>query len=147
MNPSSVILKTPRLILRTPTENDVHELQAFEERNQKHLAPWRSPIDPTITIKQWMSEFAEGRSIRFLLYVGERLVGLVNFTQIFRGPFQACYLGYYLDAAHEGKGLMTEALKSAILYMFEEQNIHRIRPIISIEYKKRTAAAKTGIHY
>ena len=54
------------------------------------------------------------------------VIGICNFTQIFRGPFQACYLGYNISAGHEGKGLMSEALKKAIQYMFEKQKIHRI---------------------
>lgn len=31
-----------------------------------------------------------------------------------------------MDAAHQRKGLMSEAVESAIRYMFQEQNIHRI---------------------
>lgn len=72
----------------------------------------------------------EGKAIRFLLFLKENpegeLIGFCNFTQIFRGPFQACYLGYHIDASHEGKGFMSEAVAKATQYMFEMQNIHRI---------------------
>jgi len=46
--------------------------------------------------------------------------------QIFRGAFHACYLGYKIDHAYEGKGLMYEALEVAIRYIFEELRLHRI---------------------
>jgi ribosomal-protein-alanine N-acetyltransferase len=53
-------------------------------------------------------------------------IGFCNFSQIFRGPFQVCYLRYQLSGAHEGKGLMSEAIQRAIKYIFEEQNLYRI---------------------
>ena len=54
------------------------------------------------------------------------LVGVCNFTNIVRGAFQACTLGYSLSADAQGKGLMYEALTAAIAYMFEIENLHRI---------------------
>lgn len=135
MNNSQIILNTSRLILRTPVEDDAIKLKAFEERNKNHLSPWRSTaaeleLNHKIQIEKWKEEFEENKSIRFLLFLREHpegnIIGLCNFSQIFRGPFQACYLGYQIDAAHERKGLMLEAVEKGIQYMFEEQNIHRI---------------------
>ncbi len=54
------------------------------------------------------------------------VIGLCNYTQIFRGYFQACYLGYKIDKMCEGKGLMTEALQASIDYIFNGANIHRV---------------------
>jgi [ribosomal protein S5]-alanine N-acetyltransferase len=135
MNNPQTTLTTSRLILRIPTENDSLELQAFEERNMSRLSPWRSTtaelnLDHKTQIMKWNEEFKENRAIRFFIFLQEHpegeIIGLCNFSQIFRGPFQACYLGYQIDAAHEGKGLMPEAVKRAIQYMFEDQKIHRI---------------------
>ena len=130
---SAIVLNTSRLVLRTPNESDSFELKAFEERNMSRLSPWRSTatertLDHKTQIMNWKKEFEENRSIRFLLFLPEQpeVIGLSNFSQIFRGPFQACYLGYQIDAAYEGKGLMSEAIERATQYMFEEQNIHRI---------------------
>ena len=135
MSNSRITLNTLRLQLRPLIESDYVELQAFETRNTKQHSPWRSTnaepsVDLKTQIKRWEKEFEEGRSIRFLLFLCEHpegeIIGLCNFSQIFRGPFQACYLGYQIDAAYEGQGLMSEAVKRTIEYMFEEQNIHRI---------------------
>lgn len=134
-NDSQIFLTTPRLILRLPCEADSDKLQAFDERNMGHLSRWRSgaealKIDYKTQLLKWEQEFHEVRSIRFLLFLKENpegeIIGLCNFTQIFRGPFQACYLGYQIDANFEGKGLMTEAAREAIRYLFEKQNLHRI---------------------
>lgn len=43
-----------------------------------------------------------------------------------RGVFQATYLGYQLDRAHVGNGLMQEALVAMIQYVFQELQLHRI---------------------
>lgn len=128
-------LETCRLLLRLPNETDSIKIKAFDERNMEHLSPWKSTIgkvkkDYKSQIMQWNQDFKEGKSIRFLLFLKDNLegeiIGFCNFTQIFRGPFQACYLGYHIDKNFEGKGLMSGAVATAIEYMFEQQNLHRI---------------------
>jgi ribosomal-protein-alanine N-acetyltransferase len=130
-----ILLNTPRLILRLPNKNDDAEFQAFDERNISHMSPWRSGAeeqkkDHKTQLIQWEQECKEGKSIRFLLFLTDHpegeIIGFCNFSQIFRGPFQACYLGYHIDAAFQGKGLMSEAVAKAIEYMFETQKLHRI---------------------
>lgn len=99
------------------------------------LAPWRGTapeleVDHKTQIAKWRQEHQDNKSVRFLLFIKDRdeedIVGLCNFSHIFRGPFQACYLGYQIDGLHEGKGLMAEGLRRAIAYMFEEKKLHRI---------------------
>ena len=137
MQPShlQVILKTSRLILRLPNKTDSIKFKAFDEQNMKHLFPWRSTSgeikkDHKTQLTQWEQEFKEGKSIRFLLFLKDHpeseIIGFCNFSQIFRGSFQACYLGYHIDKRFEGKGLMSEAVAKAIEYMFEQQKLHRI---------------------
>lgn len=135
MDKSPLLLDTNRLMLRGPIESDLSKLSSFNERNANRLNQWRSTdpaekLDYASQVMKWKQEFEDGRAIRFLLISREdpegEIIGFCNFSQIFRGPFQACYLGYQLDGAHEGKGLMSEAIQRAIKYIFEEQNLHRI---------------------
>ncbi|MBA2369773.1 MAG: GNAT family N-acetyltransferase [Candidatus Protochlamydia sp.] len=130
---TQILLVTSRLILRLPNEDDSIKLQSFEERNISHLSPWRSTTkeqDFKTQLIKWEQEFKEGSSIRFLLFLQDdpegEIIGFCNFSQIFRGPFQACYLGYHIDERFERKGLMSEAVAKAIKYMFEKQKLHRI---------------------
>lgn len=128
-------MKTPRLILRSPLNGDAAMLRNFEERNREHWSRWEStPIDGVKEtsgerIKKWMHECKHNQSVRFLILPAEnsgQIIGVCNFTQIFRGAFQACYLGYKLDHAFEGQGLMFEALQHTIAYVFEYLKLHRI---------------------
>ena len=109
---------------------------AFYQRNQRHLAPW-SPIRTTdyfstAQIRRRLeiqaSAFEAGLAVHMALLTldGEQMIGACNFSGIIRGAFQACYLGYHIDEAHQGKGLMQEALEAAIAYMFDTQSLHRI---------------------
>ena len=116
---------------------DQAELESdFYQRNQRHLAPW-SPIRTTdyfstAQIRRRLeiqaSAFDAGLAMHFALLSadGQQMIGACNFSGIIRGAFQACYLGYHIDATQQGQGLMQEALETGIGYMFETQNLHRI---------------------
>lgn len=145
---SDILLETNRLILRTPLEKDAEEFQKYEERNMPRLAPWRGTApgpedDHRTQILKWRQELQENKSVRFLLFLKDRaeyeIIGLCHFSHIFRGPFQACYLGYQIDGRYEGKGLMSEGLRRAIAYMSEEKNIHRIMANYMPENKRSAA--------
>jgi ribosomal-protein-alanine N-acetyltransferase len=54
------------------------------------------------------------------------IVGVFNLSQIFRGPFQNAYLGYYVGAPFAGQGYMTEALNLVLRDAFGRLKLHRI---------------------
>lgn len=108
----------------------------FYARNQRHLAPW-SPIRTTEyfsseqirrRLEIQASAYEAGLAMHFALLTpdGQQMIGACNFSGIIRGAFQACYLGYHIDHAHQGQGLMQEGLEAGIGYMFDTQNLHRI---------------------
>lgn len=135
---------TERLLLRPPCTDDLKRLQAFETRNIHHFKTWQSSLHLPLeeSLKKWVQEQAEGKACRFFLFSKtepEDILGAVNFTQIFRGAFQACYLGYKIDSQFEGKGLMKEALQASIDYVFDELHLHRIMANY-LPHNKRSAA-------
>ena len=131
-------IKTERLLLTLPPPETSARLLAYAIENQKHLAPWSPPRpDNYYTPAYWQDrlqlardEFTRGESLRLVLFKRdsplEDVIGECNFTSITRGPFQACYLGYNLDHLAEGQGLMSEALRAAIDYVFSDLKLHRI---------------------
>lgn len=134
---NSSMIETDRLILRAPRVQDAGGMLDYVSRNRTHLARWEpSRGDAYYTADHWQrllvdqeAEIARGAAVRFLMLRREdpgRVIGTVNFTQIFRGAFLACYLGYGLDGAAEGQGLMQEGAKAAIDHMFTQAGIHRI---------------------
>lgn len=141
-------LTTLRLRLEVPTPALAAAHADFIERNRAHFARWDPPPPFDLEdeaawarrLAQSLEAFHAGREVRFVLLASgaggggpaarrpalPALIGRVNFTQIERGPFQSSRLGYQIDAAHEGRGLMREALAAAIDWLFAERRLHRI---------------------
>jgi [ribosomal protein S5]-alanine N-acetyltransferase len=133
------LLLTARLRLVAADEKLSAALADFHRRNLAHLAPWDPPApadaltEPAQAkrLSESAAAFAAGTAYRYLLQpIGDstRVIGSVHFSNIARGPFQSCLLGYALDQEYEGQAFMTEALRSAIAEMFSPRvNLHRIQ--------------------
>lgn len=132
-----VQIETARLALRTPNAADAEAVSAFHLRNHGHLK-WTEETRPEgyhtpgswrDRLIEWERERQSGAALRLLVMprAEPRLViGMVNFSNIIRGPFQGCYLGYKIDAAHEGQGFMCEAVSAAVDYVFNQLGLHRV---------------------
>ena len=55
-----------------------------------------------------------------------RVVGRVTLSNIVRGPFQSCNVGYWVDAAHNGRGLATTAVREIVDLAFRRLGLHRV---------------------
>ncbi len=97
----------------------------FEGYRHEAPAHWRRPRLTTERLELECWEASE-TALRFRLKRPGEVVGFANLTQIFRGPFRACYLGYGLEEGHRGQGYMTEALQAITRYAFEALGLHRI---------------------
>lgn len=47
-------------------------------------------------------------------------------SNIVRGVFQACHLGYSVAARYQGQGYMKRIVQHAIAYAFDDLRLHRI---------------------
>ena len=133
------LLLTARLRLVAADEALGGALADFHERNHVHLAPWEPPTEAGFfseavqrrRLGDAAAAFAAGTGCRYLLQpIGDtrRVIGSIHFSNVVRGAFQSCNLGYALDQALEGQALMTEALRCAIDEVFSPRvNLHRIQ--------------------
>jgi ribosomal-protein-alanine N-acetyltransferase len=132
-------LRTERLAVRLARPGMEEAMARFLRENfEGHLDRWSPPTTPAFfSAAFWrerlaiaVEEFHAGRSARFVMQLEEAadaaVVGTCNYTNIVRGPFQACHLGYQIARAHEGRGLMTEALRATNAFMFDVLRLHRI---------------------
>lgn len=133
---NSPILTTPRCLISLLRVNDAPLLQAYVERNRAHLAQWELTRDADYftlaACEQRISKMEEtaaaGSGYTFAVFTPDRqhLIALCSASNIVRGVFQACHLGYSIDAAYEGKGLMRESLQAIITYLFDGLRLHRV---------------------
>jgi ribosomal-protein-alanine N-acetyltransferase len=134
---TSIELRSDRVIVHLLGTGEEQQVLDYYVRNKEHLAPTDPPHPPGFhTLDFWAERVARSKveinqdsAYRFVIKLPNdtsRIVGTVNLTQISRGPFQACYLGYGIDRDCEGKGIMTESLNLVIDYGFSKLNLHRI---------------------
>ena len=133
-------LETARLTVRLARPGMHFAMARFLTDNfPGHLDRWSPPpAQGFFTDSFWserlaiaVEEFRAERAVRFVLQergapLAAEVLGTCNYTNIVRGAFQACHLGYQVGRAHEGKGLMAEALRAANAFVFEHLRLHRI---------------------
>lgn len=132
-------LRTERLALRLARPGMEAAMARFLGENfAGHLDRWLPPADPAFfTEAYWrerlaiaVDEFHAGRAARFVFQDNDdeegAIVGTCSYTNIVRGPFQACNLGYQIARSHEGRGLMVEALAATNAFAFRTLRLHRI---------------------
>jgi ribosomal-protein-alanine N-acetyltransferase len=146
-------LSTARLRLAHARPTMARSFAEFMVRNETHLQRWDPPRPAGVgTVAHWrrqlataVREFRAGSALRWVLLDAASgaahdarapLVGRITFTQIFRGPFQSCVLGYQLDASAEGKGLMFEALRAALDDIFLIRGLHRVQAAFMLENER-----------
>jgi ribosomal-protein-alanine N-acetyltransferase len=139
--PSPVLLTTDRLHLAMLPSDAAGRVLAYHQVNEEHLGPVSPARPPTFfTLMYWRTRLAQDREdfrhdigLRLFLLPRDQplhsapVVGTVSFTNIRRGPLQACELGYGLDFRYQGKGLMTEGLRASCAYAFNAMGLHRIQ--------------------
>ena len=131
-----IVLRTARLDIGLLTPEESHLLKRYLLLNEDHLAPWEPVRDPSYTtdfeiklrIKSALLGFKQQSAFHFVILnkAHDEVLGVCNFANAVRGALQACHLGYAISVDHQGQGLMPEALKVCIEYMFKEQKFHRI---------------------
>ncbi|MCF5673739.1 GNAT family N-acetyltransferase, partial [Pseudomonas syringae] len=119
--------------LRVLTFDDSELIHRYENANRRHLQPWEPLRGEDYFIlenarsrvqQQWESMQACS-AFFFLITEPERgeLLGRCSYTNIVRGAFQACHLGFSLAETAQGRGLMKRALEVTNRYCFEQMGL------------------------
>lgn len=130
-------INTARGVLKLLDESDAGLLKAYVSEEKKFLAPWE-PLRAdayyslevcTLRIREMRRDFIEDRGVAFCFLSPDesRMLGYANYSNIVRGVFQSCHLGYSLREAEQGKGLMHELLSVANDYISKECHLSRIQ--------------------
>lgn len=136
MHFADVRLQTSRLVLSPPDMADIGQVLDYYRRNELYFRPWEPRRDASFHTAEGMAARISGQqeamrreqSLHLLLRGADsgRVIGECGFTNIVRGPFHACHLGFSLCRDAEGQGLMHEALQAALAFVFADLGLHRV---------------------
>lgn len=134
-----IYIETDRLILRTLEPSHGPILLRYYKENEAFFKPWLPAFDDDFislgfqTMRLAYDKKAFDRGSKINLYIFQKsdeqnitLIGDISFSNIIRGVFQSCFVGYKMAEKYNGKGLMTEALAHSIKYVFDNYELHRI---------------------
>lgn len=130
------ILTSERTDIFVQNKDLTDKICTYYRQNKNHLSPWeplrpmnyysKSEVEKRLHLIVKSFEEVQSVQLAALDKNHSEVIALCNFTNIVRGPFLACFLGYSLSKEYEGKGYMFEVLTVAIEYMFHEIGLHRI---------------------
>ena len=127
-----------RVTLRPLRESDFAAWHEVRKRNGAWLTRWEprppesfgDPIGKRMFISRCVARDAEARiggGFAFGIFLGETFVGEANLSNIQRGPLQGATIGYWVDEAYAGQGLVPESVAAIFRFAFEELRLHRIQ--------------------
>jgi ribosomal-protein-alanine N-acetyltransferase len=131
------IITSDRLLLRIGIQEDIPSILKYFIDNKAYLTPYYPTwVEHFFTVEYWnyqvennFLEFIHDQSLKLFIFPKKqptKIIGTINFTNFVKGAAHFCYVGYSLAEAEQGKGYMTESLKVATDYVFQELNLHRI---------------------
>jgi ribosomal-protein-serine acetyltransferase len=117
--------------LRLLEERHVEDYFALLERNQAYLHEWiaveayeGSVETLRAYVKQRLLHFVEGSGYHLGIWYQGALVGILDYR--LNGRNRSVELGYWLDAAMQGKGIVTRSCRTMVRHAFEEHRVHKV---------------------
>lgn len=122
----------PGLELRLLELRHAEELFQLTEKNRSSLRQWLPWVDGTQEERDMVNfieiakkQYAANSGFHAGIWYAGRLVGVICFYRIDWIHLWAG-IGYWLDEAHRGKGMMTKACRAMVDYAFRELGLNRV---------------------
>lgn len=125
----SVALQTGRRVLvRPPRPGDEAEFIRLVRASRRFHAGWISAASTPAAFAAHLrrNEAADFESFLICRTEDGAVMGSANLSQIFMGPFQSAYMGYWAGAPYAGQGYMTEGVGLVLAHAFRVLKLHRV---------------------
>jgi [ribosomal protein S5]-alanine N-acetyltransferase len=144
-------LRTEHLRLRASNPALAEVAADYYCRNRDAHARWNPPQSASMFTADGQRErlaasaaaVAAGTLVGWWLFAPrspKQALGQIHLSQIARAPFCNALLGYSIDAAHEGRGLMREALGAVLADAFSARvGLHRVQANVRPENTRSLA--------
>lgn len=130
--------------LRALEIDDAEELHALIEAERQHLAPWMpwaaaQTLDDTVTFLDRVRRQAQANDgFQLAITRDDRIVGVVGFHGV-DWDNRSTAIGYWLAAAEQGKGTMTEAVRTFVDHAFSTWRLNRIEVRVASDNQRSLA--------
>jgi ribosomal-protein-serine acetyltransferase len=130
--------------LRLLEESDAEELYRLVDANRPYLAEWMPwAADQTLEgtaafIHGALRRLADKNGFELALVLDERIIGAAGFAGV-DWVARSTSIGYWLAEEHQGRGLMTRAVRALVDHAFGELELHRVE-IRAAEGNRRSRA-------
>ena len=128
--------------LRLIDRQHAEPLFALLESNREYLSRWhpwvdlmRSTADVEKGISAWKKQHANHRGFQAGVWFRGQLCGMVGHA-IVDWPNRWMGLTYWLDAGHQGRGIMTACCRALIVHAFEEWDFNRVSIECAVENRR-----------
>lgn len=146
-----------KIYIRFLEESDAEALYELQVRNksffEKFLTTRKSDFYTLESQQELIKEsiLKREKDEKYVFGIFEKatneLIGNVSLSEVLRGPLQSCFIGYYLNFLHNGKGYMTEAVRLAVKFAFNEIHLHRIEAgVMPHNLPSMKVLEKSGFH-
>ncbi len=134
--PPNEQLVAPNVYLRPPKDSDWREWAELREGSRDFLEPWEPawPKDASTRsayrrrLRHYAEQWRNGSGYSF--FVVRRsdavLLGGLTLSNVRRGITQSGSLGYWIGESYARQGVMTEAVRAALCFCFDNLSLHRV---------------------
>ena len=129
-------IETKNCFLRPPQPGDFQEWVTLRENNRTRLQPyepawsknWKNNEIYHKRLNRQKREWENDLGYALLIFLKEthKMIGGTSLNHVCRGAAQFAHLGYWIDGAHEGLGLMRDVLKGVCDFSWDAVNLQRL---------------------
>lgn len=121
-------------VIRLLRLDDAEPLAEAYWINRVHLAPWEPTRDADYftaagqlaIVRSQLSQHSAGTGYPLVVARGAQIIARLNMSGIVRGPFQSASIGYWVDAAHIGRGIASALVQRSVEIARDELHLHRL---------------------
>ncbi|MEY3053183.1 MAG: hypothetical protein RLY31_2968 [Bacteroidota bacterium] len=118
------------------------------ESQRAYLRKWLPWVDVTLAVEDTrayirtaMAQNKEGSALNTFLVHGRELAGALSVVH-FNRENRKCELGYWLREDLQGQGMMTQACRAFLAYLFRGRQWNRVELYVAVENTRSLAVAE-----
>jgi len=134
-----------RVLIRPPKPGDCDAFVAAVRRSRAFHRNWITPKARTpAAYRKFLELLATTPHYAFLVIHREtrEFVGVIGLSNVIRGNFQGCHVGYFAFVPHAGRGFMREGMRLVLRHAFRKLKLHRVEADIQPHNRRSRALAR-----